>query len=88
MNLKVMFLFIKDINNGKYTNAKYEDGLVYYIGKVNEGSTDERGDDWGVMKYLSISGKETIVPDTFTTRWECESKRHRWSSFYELHFFR
>ncbi len=43
----------QDINNGKYTNAKYEDGLVYFIGNVNENSVDDRGDDWDVMKYRS-----------------------------------
>ena len=43
----------QDINSGKYAEAKYEDGLVYHIGKVNEGSMDERGDDWDTMKYRS-----------------------------------
>lgn len=43
----------QDIESGKYAGAKYEDGLVYYIGKVNESSIDERGDDWDIMKYRS-----------------------------------
>ena len=43
----------QDINDGKYADAKYEDGLMFHIGKVNEGSVDERGDEWDTMKYRS-----------------------------------
>ena len=43
----------QDISDGKYRDARYEDGLVYYVGDVNDGSIDDRGDDWDIMKYRS-----------------------------------